>query len=193
MIISTIEKDIEAKSRAVFFTDDGVITKISSLSEKEANLNFAWFALKDVLPFLDGVYKFSDYIVTKTKNPLIHEIKKKSVDFKQRSADRLIHKISTCNDSEIVIKLDNTSIKIMASDGVLNEFDVNVNNDVKISGYETHIFYVTLKDNPDFVLQTIEVPFNKLLSGEVIETECVKETSSVSLYTKRVFNSYSLE
>ena len=190
---STIEKDETVKSRAVYFTEDGVITKISSVVDTETDQQYTWFALQDVLPFLDGVYKFSDYLVVKTKNPTIFEIVRRTVDIKQRSSDRLLQKISTCDNAEIMLKLNSKSIKFYASKEIVEEFNVDINNEVNVAGSPIHTFYVTFKDNPDFIISKIDVPFNMILSGKEFDAEIPLDASKVSVYSKRLFNSYSME
>ena len=51
-------------------------------------------------------YKFSDYIVSRTKNPLVYEIMKTKVDIKRRNKDNQLHKILTTDDADILLSFN---------------------------------------------------------------------------------------
>ena len=73
--------------RAVYFDGFNKISQITNQIQDTKDL-FAWFEIKDIEPFLNGSYKFSDYIVSRTDNPLVYEIVKSTVDIKRRNKDK---------------------------------------------------------------------------------------------------------
>ena len=98
-MISVIERT--NTSRAVYFDGFSNIVQITNQIQDTKDL-FAWFEIEDIKPFLDGRYKFSDYIVSRTDNPLIYEIIKTKVDIRRRNKDNQLHKILTTDDARVL-------------------------------------------------------------------------------------------
>ena len=193
MITSYVDKDTaDVKLRCVKFGDNGEITSISS-SYIEDDSSYAWFSIADVLPFLSGEKKVSDFVVAKTKNPLVFSIIKREVEFTRRNNDNTFQKVSYCKDAEIMLSLKDEKLKVRASQSVLDETDVDINNEVTIAGKKAQDIYVTMKDEPNFILGTISVPFNILLGGEVYEHNLPYSEDEVSFYLRKYFNEYSME
>ena len=67
MNIVSVEKDKD--TRVVSFDETGKILSVSSIEPAEDNLLFAHFKLTDIVPFMTGDKKLSDYLVSKTKDP----------------------------------------------------------------------------------------------------------------------------
>ena len=178
-------------SRYVYFNNDGVITKISSKKEDDDSM-WATFAIGDVLPFIDGTYRFSDYIVNKNTTDIGYSIVKKRVELKSRAIESQIKKITSCNDADIVVLLQGNSIKIKAAKRII-EKSISEDQEVTIAGKSDHPFFITLKDNPDYVLKEISVPYNKILTGSEFSEEIPFSIDKVSVYTRPYFNTYSLE
>ncbi len=176
--------------RYVYFSNEGTITKIASRTDDDTDDLWATFRISDVLPFIDGSYRFSDYVVNKNSTDIGYSIIKKRVDVKSRAIESQIKKVSTCNDAEIVIILKENNISIMASEKVI-EKDISSDQEVMIAGKANHPFFITLKDRPDFILKEILVPYNLLLTGKIYSDTI--PNSTVSVYTRPYFNTYSLE
>ena len=181
------------KLRCVYFSDDGVISQISSSEDSNHKNNWAYFELQDVIPFIDGTYRFSDYTVARTKNPLEFEIRKLKVEYKSRSIGNQITKISACEDAEIVIKYKNGVLSFSSSDEVVKNSGITFGQEVKISGTDAHPFFITVKDRPDFILETISIPFSDILVGNKCEVKLKNPIKDIGVYTRTYFNSYSLE
>lgn len=181
------------KLRYVYFTNDGFITQISSSEDETKKDNWALFELQDVIPFIDGTYRFADYTVARTKNPLEYEIKKVKVEYKSRSLSNQIAKISTCEDAEIVIKYRNGVLSFTSSDTVVKNSGITFGQEVKISGSDVHPFFVTIKDRPDFLLETVSVSFSDILVGNKVEVKLKHPINNIGVYTRPYFNTYSLE
>lgn len=190
MIKSVTNKTVPL--RYVYFSNEGTITKISSKNDDESDDMWATFDIADVKPFIDGSFKFSDYVVNKNTTDMGYSIVKKRVDVKSRAIESQIRKITTCKDAEIVIKLEQNSIKIKAAKSVI-EKDLSSDQEVMIAGKSSHPFFITIKDRPDFILQEVSVPYNILLTGETFSESIPYNHSAVSIYTRPYFNTYSLE
>ena len=186
-MISVIEQT--KTCRAVYFDGFNKITQITNQIQDTKDL-FAWFEIEDVKPFLDGRYKFSDYIVSRTKNPLVYEIIKTKVDIKRRNKDNQLHKILTTEDADILLSFKNDELVFKASDKLNKSIGIDPNQLVSVAGKTDHVFFITHKDRPEFLIKTVEVPFSELLStGKRVKYELNKY--SISVYTQKYFDKYS--
>lgn len=188
-MISLIEPT--STTRYVYFDSDGVITSISLRKDDSNDNSFAYFEFDAVRDFLEGTKKFSDFAVTKTNNPIVFEIVRRNADVRQRSVKNQINKITYHEDPDIHITITDNTLEIEASEDLINRSNVRKNQSVTLSGSDSHPFFITLKDRPDFIISTILIKFSDILSGEktVINYEHKYE---VSVYTKKYFDTYSL-
>lgn len=178
-------------TRAVYFNDDGIITSITGKVDENNTDMFAFFEIETVMPFIEGTYKFTDYTVKRTDNPLLFEIIKRKVNIKQRNVENQIAKIIEVEDADINVEITDDAIVISASDGLVDKSGVDENQNVIVAGATEHPFFITHKDKPEFLISTELVKFSDLLSGKqtVINYE---HKYDVSVYTRRYFDSYSL-
>ena len=178
-------------TRYVYFDDGGVIMSITGRELESNSGNFAYFNIEDISNFLNGTYKFSDYTVVRTSNPLVFEIIKKKVNIRTRNAENQIHKIVKSDETGIIVEITETSIQIYASDTLINSTNVKENQKVSVAGTTHHPFFITHKDKPNFIIDTVFVDFGKLLSGvkTIINYE---HKYDISVYTKKYFDTYSL-
>lgn len=178
-------------TRAVYFNDDGIITSITGRVDENNTDMFAFFEIETVMPFIEGTYKFTDYTVKRTDNPLLFEIIKRKVNIKQRNVENQIAKIIEVEDADINVEITDDAIVISASDGLVDKSGVDENQNVIVAGATEHPFFITHKDKPEFLISTELVKFSDLLSGKqtVINYE---HKYDVSVYTRRYFDSYSL-
>lgn len=178
-------------TRAVYFNDDGIITSITGRVDENNTDMFAFFEIETVMPFIEGTYKFTDYTVKRTDNPLIFEIIKRKVNIKQRNVENQIAKIIEVEDADINVEITDGTITISASDALVDKSGVDANQNVIVAGATEHPFFITHKDKPEFLISTELVKFSELLSGKqtVINYE---HKYDVSVYTRRYFDSYSL-
>ena len=178
-------------TRYVYFDDTGTITSITGREEENNSNMYALFEIDTVVPFLEGVYKFSDYTVTRTSNPLVYEIVKRKVNIKQRSAENQISKITEIDDGDIVVELTADGIVFSASAGLVERSQVDKNQTVVVAGSDVHPFFITHKDRPEFLISIETVKFSDLLSGEKV-TINYDYKYDISVYTRKYFDSYSL-
>jgi len=186
-MISVIEQT--KTCRAVYFDGFSKISQITNQIQDTKDL-FAWFEIEDITPFLDGRYKFSDYIVSRTKNPLVYEIIKSKVDIKRRNKDNQLHKILTTEDADIFLSFEDDELMFEANDKLKESIEVDPNQLVSVAGKTEHVFFVTYKDKPEFLIKTILIPFSELLStGKRVKFE--ENKYSISVYTQKYFDKYS--
>ena len=186
-MISVIERT--NTTRAVYFDGFSNIVQITNQIQDTKDL-FAWFEIEDIKSFLDGRYKFSDYIVSRTDNPLIYEIIKTKVDIRRRNKDNQLHKILTTDDADIFIHIEDDELVFESSDKLTESIGIDPNQLVSVAGKSDHVFFVTHKDRPEFLIKTIEVPFSELLStGKRVKF--VENKYSISVYTQKYFDKYS--
>ena len=175
--------------RAVYFDSFNKITQITNQIQDTKDM-FAWFEIEDVEPFLAGRYKFSDYIVSRTDNPLVYGIVKSKVDIKRRNKDNQLHKILTTEDADILLHFEGDELVFKISDKLGESIGSDSNQLVSVAGKTDHVFFITHKDRPEFLIKTVEVPFSELLStGKHVKLSYNKY--SISVYTQKYFDKYS--
>lgn len=189
MISSILEKTQSA--RFVYFDNSGTITSISNRKSEDTNEMFAYFELDDVIPFIDGTEKFTDFTVKRSANPLVYEIVKYKVKLKQRNVENQISKIMSSGDGDIIVELTDDAIVISANPDLVIKSNVDKNQSVVIAGTDAHPFFITHKDKPEFVISTQLVKFSDLLSGEKV-TINYDYKYNISVYTRKYFDSYTL-
>jgi len=188
-MISLIEAT--ATTRYVYFNDSGMITSISGRLDEESSNSYALFEMDDIKDFITGDKKFSDFTITRTDNPLIYEIVKKKVNVRQRNVKNLIYKLSDNEEYDILVEVNKKEITVSASDDLVKRSGVRKNQRISIGGSDKHPFFITFKDKPDFIIETLLVDMSDLLAGETI-TINYEHKYDVSVYTKKYFDTYSL-
>jgi hypothetical protein len=186
-MISLIEKTDTC--RAVYFDGFNKIVQITNQIHDTKDL-FAWFEIEDIKPFLDGRYKFSDYIVSRTDNPLIYEIIKTKVDIRRRNKDNQLHKILTTEDADILLHFEDDELVFEASEKLNKSIGIDSKQVVSVAGKTDHVFFITHKDRPEFLIKTVLVPFSELLSTAK-HVKLSYNKYSISVYTQKYFDKYS--
>ena len=186
-MLSVIEKNDSC--RAVYFDSLSKITQITNQIQDTKDL-FAWFDFDTIKPFLEGTLKFSDHIITRTDNPLVYEIIKTKVDINRRNKDNQLHKLTTTSGADILLYIENDELVFEASESLKKSIGIDPNQVVTVAGKTEHVFFVTYKDKPEFLIKTVLVPFSELLStGKRVKYE--ENKYSISVYTQKYFDKYS--
>lgn len=183
--------DPTATTRYVYFNDSGIINSISGRPMEDTSDSYAFFELDDIIDFVQGNIRFTDYTVTRTDNPLVFEIVKKKVNVRQRNVQNQIYKLQTTEEYDILVEVSNKEIKVSASDDLVRRSGVRKNQSVSIAGTDMHPFFITFKDKPDFLIDTILVSMSDLLCGETVSIN-YEHKYDISVYTKKYFDTYSL-
>jgi len=177
-------------ARAVNLNEHGDIVSITSMSIEDDVLKCAWFSMESIKPFLMGNYKFSDYKVVKTDDIFVYEIIKSKVDIKQRNKDSQLYKLNNEKYCEISVTWDGTELCFTPSKELVKNANVDEHQNVTLAGKTHHPFFITYENRPDFIIQTISIPFAKLLSSETrVKFEYNKY--NISLYTQKYLETYS--
>ena len=101
-----------------------------------------------------------------------------------------MYKIERIDSPDIMISMKNDILSISCSDELKDKLELNEGQDITVAGKSHHVFFVTHKDRPDFLIQTITVPFSELLTtGKNVKVEYNKY--NVSVYTQKYFDNYS--
>ena len=178
-------------TRLVYFDDTGSIKTITGRILEDNEDTFTYFELEDIIEFIEGTKKFTDFAVTRTDKPLIFEIVKKKANVRQRNVKNQIHKITDVGDTDIVIETREGSVTIYANEDLVKKSGVKKNQSVTFAGTDMHPFFVTHKDKPDFIISTLLVSFSDILSGEKVSIN-FEHKYDVSIYTKKYFDTYTL-
>jgi len=178
-------------TRLVYFDDTGSIKTITGRILEDNEDTFTYFELEDIIEFIEGTKKFTDFAVTRTDKPLIFEIVKKKANVRQRNVKNQIHKITDAGDTDIVIETREGSVTIYANEDLVKKSGVKKNQSVTFAGTDMHPFFVTHKDKPDFIISTLLVSFSDILSGEKVSIN-FEHKYDVSIYTKKYFDTYTL-
>ena len=183
-------KEPTETTRIVNFDDNGNILSISSTIDED--LKHTYFEIEDIKPFLEGAIKISDFKIVKVPDSVFtYEIKRTKVDIKQKSKENQLVKIEDTGDySGINITYDGEVITFIPSEDLKAKSKVDSSQSVTVAGKTKHMFFITYKDRPDFLIKTVSIPFAKLLSdGVLVKFEYNKY--DISIYTQKFLDTYS--
>jgi len=183
-------KEPTETTRIVNFDDNGNILSISSTIDEDKK--HTYFEIEDIKPFLEGVIKISDFKIVKIPDSVFtYEIKRTKVDIKQKSKENQLVKIEDTGDySGINITYDGEVITFIPSEDLKAKSKVDSSQSVTVAGKTKHMFFITYKDRPDFLIKTVSIPFAKLLSdGVLVKFEYNKY--DISIYTQKFLDTYS--
>lgn len=185
------EPDWDTEFKIVYFDEKGNIQSLENRVDETSTYHYAYFLFSDIQGFVDGTKRFIDYKVVYHKDTLDHSIelagKKK---YATTNNLNILYKVKKEHDPEVVISIKENSISFVATKK-LSDFFVEDDTDTVILGMKNHPFYITLKDEPSFLLETLNVPFSKLLTGKEY-TINYEHKYDISIYTKSIFDKYSL-
>ena len=182
-------KEPTETTRIVNFDDNGNILSISSTIDEDKK--HTYFEIEDIKPFLEGVIKISDFKIVKIPDSVFtYEIKRTKVDIKQKSKENQLVKIEEYDNADIDITYDGETISLKPSEDLKAKSEVDASQSVTVAGKTKHMFFVTYKDRPDFLIKTVSIPFAKLLSdGVLVKFEYNKY--DISIYTQKFLDTYS--
>ena len=183
-------KEPTETTRIVNFDDNGNILSISSTIDEDKK--HTYFEIEDIKPFLEGVIKISDFKIVKIPDSVFtYEIKRTKVDIKQKSKENQLVKIEDTGDySGINITYDGEVITFIPSEDLKAKSKVDSSQSVTVAGKTKHMFFITYKDRPDFLIKTLSIPFAKLLSDGV-DVKFEYNKYDISIYTQKFLDTYS--
>ena len=189
--INNIEWDTEFK--IVYFDTDGSIISFANRVDEKSTYEYEYFLLDDIIDFMNGTLKHTNYKVVFQQDRLIYAIERisSSTFVTTNALYHFSNKIEYSDNPDILIKLTSTGLTIQATKKLGDFFIEDRSTDITILQSTSHAFYITLKDQPDFLLDTTNIRFADILSGEEIAIN-YEHKYNISIYTNRVFDIYSL-
>ena len=177
-----------------FFIDTSNITPVPSTITLKKGIvatsqgsfgrqSYTFCILEDItVPVADNIASFDDIFV--------YEIIKSKVDIKQRSKDSQLYRLPDTKYCDISVTWDGSELCFSPSKEVIENANVDEKQNVTVAGKTHHPFFITYENRPDFIIQTVSIPFSKLLSSETrVKFEYNKY--SISLYTQKYLETYS--
>ena len=148
--------------------------------------------------FVTGIEKFSDWVVCRTKNvdyefELVQK-EKQHIFFKNNLLEKITK--STKSTSELTIHWDAfNKIWIFI---ITDEFRQRIYDDSLKSGisYKDAEFYITIANEPNFLLQTVIIDIKQLIQDKTIIPFASRYESyieKINIFTRNPFFSYSIQ
>jgi hypothetical protein len=189
-------------SMNVYFSDTGEIKAITPAVEEylAKDFNSAAFAISTVEPFLLGKMNLTDFRVVSAieKDVRVYKLEKKNITVSYiRSLDNYLTKIEALplEDTAILITNDianrTISLEILKDSGPSNnevEGEPTFSEFLNLTNSE---IYITDRNNPYVLLQTISFSPNRLRRERIMEFRYVADCSNSSAYTKKIISGYS--
>lgn len=175
-------------TKAVYFDDDGKILEIAANDSRSEN--HAWFLVADLMPLLTAKENTNDYRVL--KDGIFYSLNRVNLQqLESYQLDTRISQIENNDDPDIRIVVDNDDIKVSISENIEAPSD-NHEDNITIDGQTSHHFFITLKDNPNFIIDTFEIPYYQLFCDKQVTIANLYNTD-ISIYSQKHFDRYSLE
>jgi hypothetical protein len=171
--------------KIVYFDDNGEIKSFENAILADSNNTYAYFKISDISMLLDGAQKIDDFHVIYKKDTLSYYVVKK---------DRK-HVISIKNNIQKLEPRDNPTIVIDIIDsGFSFQLTKNILVETTLIAKLNQNFYITLLDEPDFIIDILNLNYEKLISGEKYTINYIHKYNDISMYiTEEILETYSIE
>jgi len=172
--------------KIVYFDTTGNIQSIENRIIQDSENIYVYFRTSDISIFLDGTTNIDDYhIIYKNDTMSYHIVRKDSkklISIKNNFTKKLeIHKEPT-----IMIDITYRGFSFQLVEDILGQTELlkRLNQN----------FYVTLYEEPDFIIDTINLNYENLISGERYLIDYQHKYNKISMYiTQELLKTYSLE
>lgn len=184
----------------VYFDESGNIKCISPVEEELSDdVIVAEFPASNVARFITGDANPNDFIVRARHGKFTEYViveKQSKVDYHVKLS-RFITKITNSAQlAELYINVDNCKVQFSLGKEIKKEFaDRSPDADptgVTIGGLRNIPFYITYKNNPNILIDTITVPVHVLINQDLTYDIKIENLKQISIYTKKVFRHYSI-
>ena len=171
--------------KIVYFDDNGEIKSFENAILADSNNTYAYFKISDISMLLDGAQKIDDFHVIYKKDTLSYYVVKKD---RKRS-------ISIKNNIQKLEPRDNPTIVIDIIDsGFSFQLTKNILVETTLLAKLNQNFYITLLDEPDFIIDIVNLNYEKLISGEKYTINYIHKYNDTSIYiTEEILETYSIE
>lgn len=195
MISSVPENYTGGQKRIVYFTEVGNIKQILAAPKEDVpdNERCAWFSLKSVAPFLNGQEGLTKYKVVK-RDSGGYDIVKRKATLPNIVRLNQIFEIKDSGDADVSLTIHDGEMKIVASEEIIDAYKHNPTHKKIVILNETHhSFYITVKNRPEFLIETIQIELDDLVRGVECKAPFNHDINNVSIRTRRFFDTYSVE
>lgn len=177
-----------------FKEDTGEIWKLTN--ELDISTPYVEIDRQTMLDFASGEKKMDDYIVVPSSDKTLkYEIKFKHKDLSEFDVDKSIHHMLK------VKTFDTNNAFVVTQDLKKGTWIISLTKELRELLTSTlyykdknQLIYVTKKDNPNILLDTLDIKLYNVLYGDSYELESynkeVAKNSDVSLYSGKVFENY---
>ena len=171
--------------KIVYFDDNGIIESFENRVCSDSNNTYAYFKTSDISILLDGTRKIDDFHVIYKNDTVSYYIvqkdRKKPIHIKNN-----IQKLETVSNPTIIIDIIDTGFSFQLAK------DISV--DTTLLAKLNQNFYITLQDEPDFIIDSINLNYENIISGEKYEINYVHKYNDISMYiTEEILETYSIE
>ena len=177
----------------IYFDNRKQIVSVSGRKDPTSPHHYTVFPREDVIGFMDGSMRSSEYqVVENRKTGKVTIEKKKTNVVSIQTLDDKLYKIEP-------LTKDNFDVKIIHKNSSL-QFKLNAKkrkdllgdaSDITINGADTLEFFITSKNDPHFLKKHIRISVADFIKQDIkVEYE---QDLDISIYTKRVYEDYCYE
>lgn len=193
--VNGVTKHYESLDWNVWFEEDGTIVSMSKepnngLSEKYESAKFS----NDQVAILKDKNWNLYRIVTDKVNKHVKYIQVRPVEIDRVSTDDFfLYQVDKHSKRvyDIKLSLGKSTLTITAHANLLKQYeDVNI-SDAIIKGRKILPFYITTKNDPSFMLRTVNISLEDLLQNKKIVLNMPEDFRGSSVFTLKLFDNYN--
>jgi hypothetical protein len=184
----------------VYFDDAGNIKCISPIQDSDHHEKFmsTKLPIAEVYKFITGELAPNKYKIEKREGKVNeYYVKKRNSEISYvRTMDRFLTEVPEGYEAdyelEIVADEKNKSITFRFVDGVRENILESVDDihQATIHGLKILKFYCTTRNDPSMLIESFNVPVNKMLSDGEVVMDYTVDIKDYSIFTRRVLNRY---
>lgn len=180
--IKNLKDDCDYK--IVYFDDNGGIESFENNILSDSNNKYAYFKTSDVSILLDGTRKIDDFHVIYKNDTVSYYIVQKDKNI--INITQCTKKLETVSNPTIIIDIIDTGFSFQLAKDILI--------DTTLLAKLNQNFYITLHEEPDFIIDSINLNYENIISGEKYEINYVHKYNDISMYiTEEILKTYSIE
>ena len=170
--------------KIVYFDDNGTIESFENRVCSDSNNKYAYFKTSDVSILLDGTRKIDDFHVIYKNDTVSYYIVQKDKNI--INITQCTKKLETVSNPTIIIDIIDTGFTFQLA----KDISVDITLLVKLN----QNFYITLQDEPDFIIDSINLNYENIISGEKYTINYIHKYDDISMYiTEEILETYSIE
>jgi len=172
--------------KIVYFDVTGNIQSIENRVIQDSKNMYAYFKTSDISIFLDGSTNVDDYHIIYKKDTVSYQIIRKDSKKLISIKNNFIKKLEIDDEPTIMINITCGGFSFQLVEDILGQTELlkRLNQN----------FHITLFDEPDFIIDTINLNYENLISGEKYVINYRHKYKKISMYiTQELLKTYSLE